>query len=62
MLCCVHRCGKYAPQLSAEEADAAMTVLDSDRDGTIDFVEFVQWWKGVCAVAPAGVPAEQTVQ
>jgi hypothetical protein len=37
-------CARFAPQLSAEEADAAMTVLDANSDGVIVFEEFVQWW------------------
>jgi hypothetical protein len=38
-------CGLLAPSLSAEEAEAAMSVLDTNNDGAVDFKEFLAWWK-----------------
>jgi len=38
-------CGALAPNLNAEEAEAAMTVLDTNKDGAVDFQEFLAWWK-----------------
>lgn len=52
------RCGRYAPQLSAEEAEAAMSVLDANKDGGIDFSEWVQWWVSA-GRPPAAVMAAQ---
>ncbi|GAB4818851.1 hypothetical protein N2152v2_005897 [Parachlorella kessleri] len=37
-------CGQAAPQLSSEEVEAALNVLDTNSSGTIDFGEFVAWW------------------
>jgi hypothetical protein len=40
--CC--RSAKAAPQLSSEEVEAALDVLDLDKSGGIDFGEFVAFW------------------
>lgn len=32
-------------ELSASELDAAMFEMDDDRSGTVNFGEFLQWWK-----------------
>lgn len=47
-------CGRYAPELSAEESEAAMTVLT--KANSIDFPEWVKWWQG--KGGPAAVRTE----
>lgn len=35
---------KLVPNLTQDEAEAAMAMLDTNGDGVIDFQEFVSWW------------------
>lgn len=36
---------KTGVDLSSEEAEAAVAVLDTNKDGVVEFLEFVQWFK-----------------
>ena len=36
-------CGRFAPELSAAEVKAALQVIDTNKNGTIELGEFVQW-------------------
>lgn len=47
-------------QLSKEEIEAALGVLDMDKSGSIDFGEFVNWW--VNKVQPATAAATKAPQ
>jgi len=39
-------CGNYAPQLSSDaEIKAALAVIDTNKDGSIQFQEFVRFWQ-----------------
>jgi calmodulin len=38
-------CGGYAPDLSTPEIKAALECIDSNKDGSIQFSEFVRWWR-----------------
>lgn len=38
-------CAKLSTGLSDEECEAAMSVLDSDQNGSVDFREFMDWWR-----------------
>ena len=38
-------CARLSPGLSDEECEAAMSVLDTDKNGSVDFREFVDWWR-----------------
>jgi hypothetical protein len=40
-----HLCGQYAPELTtAEEVKAALKTIDTNKDGSIQFTEFVRFW------------------
>ncbi len=50
--------GELGQPLDDAEAAVAMTFLDEDGNGVIDFNEFVAWWAGTRRIkAPVAKPA-----
>lgn len=40
-------CAEYSPEIqSDEDISYALTMIDTNADGTIDLQEFVRWWQG----------------
>lgn len=53
---CVPACSsRYGSTLSQEEVKAALDLLDTNKDGRIQFGEFVDWW-----VEKSGVETKAT--
>lgn len=38
-------CAEFAPDLSNEEMKAALQLIDTNKDGFIEFDEFVRFWQ-----------------
>jgi len=45
-------CAKFAPDVLNSDAEikAALALIDTNKDGTIDFNEFVRWWQKIVKV------------
>jgi Ca2+-binding EF-hand superfamily protein len=40
-------CNEFSPEIQTDaEIDAAIALIDTNKDGTIDFNEFVRYWQG----------------
>lgn len=40
-------CAEYSPEIQSDaEISAALSIIDTNKDGTIDLKEFVRWWQG----------------
>ena len=52
-------CEHLSPGLTAEQCEAAMSVVDTNGDGYLDFSEFLNWWVTRTAAAAAGGGGER---
>lgn len=40
-------CAEFSPEIQTDaEVDTALSVIDTNKDGSIDFNEFVRYWLG----------------
>jgi hypothetical protein len=40
-------CAQFSPEIQSDaEISAALSIIDTNKDGTIDLKEFVRWWQG----------------